>query len=560
MNIIVSLESDRDIFNASYREELVHWLTNYKLSTNAIVEDDAAPYKKLIANFDHCVAKALMNRDTSVNLQTRTKSESDNGRSGAGSHFCLNKIPTEGFLYAEIRSYDSSTLDVGSPQKNEGSGDDIPANAVPHALSFAYKGFPLWIRIIRNEDASESENVSRILFFERGPGTTATLRADALGSARIILFDCSYAEDFQLELVNVNVCVNDFVNSKSELVAVRLRFVTASDYWLWTIALSKALGGRVSMISNPMRSGTISTLYNTFKILRPSNIEIISEVSFQRLSAVEEWSKFYLHLGLLVLAIISDRRITQDYFRCYKLSGAQLRSIKFRESLGRICVVSCGSAPIADGSVIVSLNNISTASVSTQDMIRLLNENFTSQTQTLCFWKFPRGDHIVKIRIIDETATSDSIQNKLDIQNSWIDCFLLIDGQTLTLKALTGAVLLKVDCCKLQIRFVNSIQECMGGLSWYLELKEMCDEGETRQRIAVSQSNFTRAFEMLEHIMIAIRLASGPVSELNAYKGHYDHWSKTHSTVESPKFTNEPQEIASADSLVNNKQLIGEVK
>ena len=84
-----------------------------------------------------------------------------------------------------------------------------------------------------------------------------------------------------------------------------------------------------------------------------------------------------------------------------------------------------------------------------------------------------------------------------------------------------------MELSRLKLRLVRSYDAGLGGLDICLEIKEDAYPGERARRVAVAQTNFARAFELLEKLMIALRLAAGPVDELNALMGRADHWLRT---------------------------------
>lgn len=594
---------------------MIKWLSEYSQVISSRIKFDSG-YTQHLREFENIMSKVEAIRKSRKTANSLTL-QGLGGTSSSDSFQLLSALPVEGFVYTEIRPVEENLIDLVLGNSVAVSNPLVATSSSPLAVSAAHKGYPVYIRLLEpwkaatrrhstNSDASHliadqhiaAKGGGSVLFFERGPRTPATLRADFTALSSVVILDCSYVRDFQLDITNVLVLDQNATpasaKSPQQHVVVRLRFSVASDYWLWAMAIGKLCGGRVTLAGGSASSTTTSALFGSLQVLAAQS-QVISAIdsdsgravdsalsrdgsAFMRKSNLDqqqdpahyaplggnsshtrrggEWSRFSLHFGVTLLSVIADQRLIQETRRQYEIQGAQLQTSSFTELNSRVVVSAPGATRLLPGSVVVSLGGVSATSVGAASFIKLLQEVPAESTHRVTTWKFPRSEYGVEVRVADlkkyTTLSASSIVEKEETESVgegnhgrdlWMECTLVITSSSVILQALRKNLdsedyttdLLHMQLSRVKLRLLQATANShptrgsIGTLSLCLELKEArAEEGKGNgSKIAIAVPDFSRGFEMLEHLMLALRLIVGPTAELATMLDRSNHWLRT---------------------------------
>lgn len=589
-DFLTSLNLDPSFLKEHNCTNLVAWLSEYKQVLTSNIKFDASR-TQLLRDFESVIMEVQAIQAAFQNTQTTLS-----GNFGSLDDFqMLKTLPNEGFVYCEIRPVGEEIHSLLLPRSGA-DGGIRPEKHAASAVSVAHRGYPVYVRLVdaakkmsRLNSASSNVNAGglelieeggSVLFFERGPRTSASLRADFSGKSSVVFLDCSFVRDFQLDITDVTVLDESFAPS-TKTVVVRLRFAVASDYWLWSMALSRICDGRVSLAGTSSASAT-SVLFGALRALSGQghrhklNMEdLLKRGELTADSSTEptahtilgnnhkeglktgsmlgtpvrrggEWNRFSLHLGVALLSVIADQHLIQETRRQYNISGALLHGSHFVELNSRVIVSDSALTDLVPGSVVISLNNVSASSVGPSNFFKLLDEVPSESKHLLAAWKFPRSEYGVEARVSDinernENNSADLIApTGVDNAGVWVECSLLITSNTIIVKSKRFAVnaedrtvvMLKMQLSKVKLRLVSSATSSLktrgiGALGLCLELKETRLEGGLGPRITIAVRDFNRGFEMMEHLLLALRLMVGPAVELSTMLERSDHWAET---------------------------------
>lgn len=198
--------------------------------------------------------------------------------------------------------------------------------------------------------------------------------------------DLSQLEELEFQLHN---CMS--TKSTEVDISISCRFRDLHEYWRWALSLASVAASIDYSSLSPLTMLPKIDAYGHSK----SSSQQQQQEQEQQVWAGEQgefWTPILLRFSTVVIANIAERHLVHRGLRSVRLTGAAVKTVRFRMVNRSLVVRASGMCPaFTEGSVLLSVNNLSAVTVPAQEVLKYIADLPRHLSADFVFWKFSRS-------------------------------------------------------------------------------------------------------------------------------------------------------------------------